>query len=77
MKSINSYTVKYLFILVIVFLTQIIHGQPEFSDGDNVADVPAAPINNWIILTVVFVLVSFYIYYIKLGKNLASKFVKE
>lgn len=54
---------KYQLALVLVFLTQIIQAQTGF--GDDVEDVPAAPINDWIIPAIVVMIVMVYFYFLK------------
>ena len=48
MKKLNSTRIKYQFIVIVLFLTQFVQAQPGFNDGDDVEDVPAAPIDDWI-----------------------------
>lgn len=48
MKKINNYIVRYQFVFVLLFIVQFAQAQPEF-ESDNVVDVPAAPIDQWIL----------------------------
>lgn len=48
MKKLNRTTIKYQFVVIVLFVTQLLQAQPGFDDGDDVVDVPAAPIDEWI-----------------------------
>lgn len=61
MKKIYKATIKYQFIVILLF-TQFVQAQPGF-ESDDVEDVPAAPIDNWLIpMFVVGVVLVYYIY---------------
>ena len=61
MKKINNNNIKYQLVLAFVCLTQFIQAQPEFDDGDDVVDVPAAPIDDWIVpMFIIGIILLFY-----------------
>lgn len=61
MKKIYKATIKYQFIVILLF-TQFVQAQPGF-ESDDVEDVPAAPIDNWLMpMFVVGVVLVYYIY---------------
>ena len=61
MKKIYKATIKYQFIVILLF-TQFVQAQPGF-ESDDVEDVPAAPIDNWLVpMFVIGVVLVYYIY---------------
>jgi hypothetical protein len=70
MKKINNNNIKYQLVLAFVCLTQFIQAQPEFEDGDDVVDVPAAPIDFLIFpMFLIGVLLLFYYYKKNIKQN--------
>ena len=64
MKKLNSTRIKYQFIVIVLFLTEFVQAQPGFDDGDDVEDVPAAPIDDWI-FPMVLLGIAMMVYYTK------------
>lgn len=64
MKKLNSTTIKYQFVVTVLFVTQFLQAQPGFDDGDDVEDVPVAPIDDWIFPMVLLGIVMM-VYYTK------------
>ena len=64
MKKLNSTRIKYQFIVIVLFLTEFVQAQPGFDDGDDVVDVPAAPIDDWI-FPMVLLGIAMMVYYTK------------
>jgi hypothetical protein len=64
MKKLNSTTIKYQFVVIVLFLAQFVQAQPGFDDGDDVVDVPAAPIDDWI-FPMVLLGIAMMVYYTK------------
>ena len=63
MKKINRNGIKYPLLVLVFFIEQLLQAQPGFDNGDDVQDVPAAPIDNWLIpMFVVGVVLVYYIY---------------
>jgi hypothetical protein len=73
MKKLNCNNIKYQLLLTLVILTQFVQAQPSFDDGDDVQDVPAAPIDDWIIPMIIIVLVMVFFYFKKENKHLLNK----
>lgn len=48
MKKLNRNRIQYQLVVIVLFLSQFVQAQPGFDDGDDVVDVPAAPIDEWI-----------------------------
>jgi len=62
MKKINRNGIKYPLLVLVFFIEQLLQAQPGF-ESDDVEDVPAAPIDNWLIpMFVVGVVLVYYIY---------------
>jgi hypothetical protein len=70
MKKINNNNIKYQLVLAFVCLTQFIQAQPEFEDGDDVVDVPAAPIDDWIVPMFIIGIVFMFFYFRKQQKQM-------
>ena len=73
MKKINNNNIKYQLVLAFVCLTQFIQAQPEFEDGDDVVDVPAAPstpIDDWIVPMFTIGIVFMFFYFRKQQKQM-------
>ncbi len=68
MKKLNSTRIKYQFIVIVLFLTEFVQAQPGFDDGDDVEDVPAAPIDDWLIPLIVLGLIFMFFYLKKKNK---------
>ena len=64
MKKLNRTTIKYQFVVTLLFLAQFVQAQPGFDDGDDVVDVPAAPIDDWI-FPMVLLGIAMMVYYTK------------
>ena len=64
MKRLNNNSIKYQLILTFLFLAQFVQAQPGFDDGDDVVDVPAAPIDEWI-FPMVLLGIAIIVYYTK------------
>ena len=64
MKKLNRTTIKYQFVVTLLFLAQFVQAQPGFDDGDDVVDVPAAPIDEWI-FPMVLLGIAMMVYYTK------------
>jgi len=64
MKRLNNNSIKYQLILTFLFLAQFVQAQPGFDDGDDVVDVPAAPIDEWI-FPMVLLGIAMIVYYTK------------
>ncbi|WP_264548119.1 hypothetical protein [Flavobacterium sp. N2820] len=64
MKKLNRTTIKYQLVVIVLFLAQFVQAQPGFDDGDDVVDVPAAPIDEWI-FPMVFLGIAMMVYYTK------------
>jgi hypothetical protein len=47
MKKSNRTKIKYQLVLILVFLAQFVQAQPGFDD--DTVDVPAAPIDDWVL----------------------------
>ena len=63
MKRLNNNCIKYQLIVTFLFLTQFVQAQPGFDDGDDVVDVPAAPIDDWVVpMAVLGILLIYYFY---------------
>lgn len=62
MKRLNQNNSKYQLVLTLLFLVQFAQAQPGFDDGDDVVDVPAAPIDQWLLPMFVLGLVLVYWY---------------
>jgi hypothetical protein len=61
MKNQTSHTIKNLFVIVLLLLTEYVQANPPGFD-DDVPDNPAAPIDSWIIPMVVLALLIMYYY---------------
>ncbi|WP_396186605.1 hypothetical protein [Flavobacterium sp.] len=70
MKKINNNNIKYQLVLAFVCLTQFIQAQPEFEDGDDVVDVPAAPCDDWIVPMFTIGIVFMFFYFRKQQKQM-------
>lgn len=64
MKKLNRTTIKYQLVVIVLFLAQFVQAQPGFDDGDDVVDVPAAPIDEWI-FPMVLLGIAMMVYYTK------------
>lgn len=64
MKKLNRTTIKYQFVVTLLFLAQFVQAQPGFDYGDDVVDVPAAPIDEWI-FPMVLLGIAMMVYYTK------------
>ena len=64
MKRLNNNSIKYQLILIFLFLAQFVQAQPGFEDGDDVVDVPAAPIDEWV-FPMVLLGIAMIVYYTK------------
>ena len=64
MKKLNRTTIKYQLVVTLLFLAQFVQAQPGFDDGDDVVDVPAAPIDEWI-FPMVLLGIAMMVYYTK------------
>jgi hypothetical protein len=76
MKKINNNNIKYQLVLAFVCLTQFIQAQPEFEDGDDVVDVPAAPgtpIDDWIVPMFIIGIILLFYYFKEYKKNRSCK----
>lgn len=63
MKKLNRTKIKYQLVVILVFLAQFVQAQPGFDDGDDVVDVPAAPIDDWVVpMGVLGILLIYYFY---------------
>lgn len=71
MKRLNNNSIKYQLIVTFLFLAQFVQAQPGFDDGDDVVDVPAAPIDDWV-LPMVIVGIAIIAYYTKKKQYVAS-----
>lgn len=62
MKNMNYPAIRYQFLLVLFFLVQFTQANPPiFDDGDDVLDVPAAPIEDGVIpMAVLGIVVMYY-----------------
>ena len=70
MKKLNRNRIQYQLVVTVLFLTQFLQAQPVFDDGDDVQDVPAAPIDEWVLpMGVLGILLIYYFY----KKQLISK----
>jgi hypothetical protein len=63
MKKLNRTTIKYQLVVIVLFLTQFVQAQPGF-ESDDVEDVPAAPIDDWI-FPMVLLGIAMIVYYMK------------
>jgi hypothetical protein len=55
MKNMNYPAIRYQFLLVLFFLAQFTQANPPvFDGGDDVLDVPAAPIDHWVLPMAIF-----------------------
>lgn len=64
MKKLNRNRIQYQLVVTVLFLAQFAQAQPGFDDGDDVVDVPAAPIDDWILPMAIIGIVVMY-YFIK------------
>ncbi|MBP6073800.1 MAG: hypothetical protein KA486_02405 [Flavobacterium sp.] len=62
MRNLNYPAIRYQFLLVLFFLVQFTQANPPvFDDGDDVLDVPAAPIDDWILpMAIIGIAVMYY-----------------
>ena len=63
MKRLNNNSIKYQLIITFLFLAQFVQAQPGF-ESDDVEDVPAAPIDDWI-FPMVLLGIAMIVYYTK------------
>ena len=63
MKKLNRTTIKYQLVVIVLFLAQFVQAQPGF-ESDDVEDVPAAPIDEWI-FPMVLLGIAMIVYYTK------------
>lgn len=68
MKKLNRNRIQYQLVVTVLFLAQFVQAQPGFDD--DTVDVPAASIDDWVLLMgVLGILLIYYIY----KKQLISK----
>jgi len=61
MKKLNRNRIQYQLVVIVLFLSQFVQAQPGFDD--DTVDVPAAPIDEWLLpMFVVGVVLVYYIY---------------
>lgn len=62
MKKLNRTKIKYQLVLILVFLAQFVQAQPGFDDGDDVEDVPAAPIDDWVVPAILITILLVFLF---------------
>ena len=68
MKKLNRNRIQYQLVVTVLFLAQFVQAQPGFDD--DTVDVPAAPIDDWVLpMGVLGILLIYYFY----KKQLISK----
>ena len=61
MKKLNRNRIQYQLVVIVLFLSQFVQAQPGFDD--DTVDVPAAPIDEWLLpMFVVGIVLVYYIY---------------
>jgi hypothetical protein len=61
MKKLNRTKIKYQLVVILVFLAQFVQAQPSFDD--DTVDVPAAPVDDWVVpMAVLGILLIYYFY---------------
>ena len=71
MKKLNRNRIQYQLVVIVLFLSQFVLAQPGFDD--DTVDVPAAPIDDWVLpMGVLGILLIYYFY----KKQLISKLNK-
>lgn len=63
MKKLNRTKIKYQLVVILVFLAQFVKAQPSFDDGDDVVDVPAAPIDDWVVPAVLITILLVFLFF--------------
>lgn len=65
MKKLNRNSIQYQLVVTVLFLAQFVQAQPGFDD--DTVDVPAAPIDDWVLpMGVLGILLIYYFYKIQL-----------